>query len=234
MYRVLGSLFLVLSIMLPKLYIRFLRWAFARFYREFAWTYDAVAWIVSRGLWRHWIVAVVPQLRGNRVLELGSGTGYLQLALFERGIATIGLDASPQMLRLARRKVVRAGGNAILMRGYAQHLPFPDGSFSDIVATFPAEYIVERATINEAWRVLEPGGQFILVDAGQWTKQDAYTAAVDAAYRATHQVRYNDPRPQLLENVGFRVTEQWVEVQNSLVQMLIASKLVAVDQAAFS
>jgi ubiquinone/menaquinone biosynthesis C-methylase UbiE len=220
--------------MIAKLYIRLLRWAFARFYREFAWTYDVVAWIVSRGLWRHWIVAVVPQLRGNRVLELGSGTGYLQLALFKHGISTIGLDASPQMLRLARRKVAQAGGSAVLLRGHAQHLPFPNSSFSDIVATFPAEYIVERATIDEAWRVLESGGQFILIDAGQWTKQDAYTAAVDVAYRATHQVRYNDPRPQLLVDAGFGVTEQWVEVQNSRVQMLIASKLVAVDEAAFS
>jgi ubiquinone/menaquinone biosynthesis C-methylase UbiE len=225
---------LVFSIMIAKLYIRLLRWAFARFYREFAWTYDVVAWIVSRGLWRHWIVAVVPQLRGNRVLELGSGTGYLQLALFKHGISTIGLDASPQMLRLARRKVAQAGGSAVLLRGHAQHLPFPNSSFSDIVATFPAEYIVERATIDEAWRVLESGGQFILIDAGQWTKQDAYTAAVDVAYRATHQVRYNDPRPQLLVDAGFHVTEQWVAVQNSQVQMLIASKLVGVDEAAFS
>jgi ubiquinone/menaquinone biosynthesis C-methylase UbiE len=217
--------------MIAKLYIRILRWAFARFYREFAWTYDTVAAIVSRGLWRHWIVAVVPQLVGKRVLELGSGTGYLQRALFEQGISAIGLDASPQMIRLARRKVARAGGSAILTRGHAQQLPFSDSCFTDVVATFPAEYIIEQATLCEAWRVLEPGGQFILVDAGHWTKQDAYTAAVDVAYRATHQVRYNDPRPQLLTDVGFYVNERWLEVQNSRVQILIASKPLGLSAA---
>ncbi len=61
--------------MVKILYGRFLRWAFGRFYREFAWTYDLVAAIVSRGHWRHWIVAAVPWLQGDAVLELGSGTG---------------------------------------------------------------------------------------------------------------------------------------------------------------
>lgn len=99
--------------MLARFYIRFLRWAFARFYREFAWTYDVVAALVSRGLWRRWIEAAIPQLQGELVMELGSGTGYLQRALAQLGIPAVGLDASPQMLRLAQRKVARAGGSTL-------------------------------------------------------------------------------------------------------------------------
>ncbi len=222
--RVLGSLFLAECMMPRLLYIRFLRWAFARFYREFAWTYDAVAAIVSRGLWQHWIVAVLPQLEGRYVLELGIGTGYLQRALHRAQIPTVGLDASPQMLRLACRKVARAGGQPVLLRAVGQQLPFADAKFSDVVATFPAEYILQPPTLREAWRVLEPGGQLLLIDAAQFNRRDAYTAAVDVAYRATQQVRAEDVRPRLLRASGFAVREQWLAVRDSSVQLLIATK----------
>ncbi len=206
--------------MLASLYRQLLRWAFARFYREFAWTYDVVAAVVSRGLWSRWIVAAVPQLQGDRVLELGSGTGYLQQALHRQRIAAVGLDASPQMLRLARRKTDRAGSNALLLRGYAQHLPFATATFSDVVATFPAEYILDPATFSEIWRVLRPKGQVVLIDAAYFTRRDTYSAALDAAYRVTGQVRTDDPRPRLLQATGFEVAEAWVAVGDSRVQIL--------------
>lgn len=216
-FLVLGSWF---SCMLKRLYSNLLRWAFARFYREFAWTYDLVAASVSRGLWSRWIEAAVPQLQGKYVLELGSGTGYLQRALHHGGIPAVGLDASPYMLRRARRKIEQAGGVALLLHSYAQHLPFPNGTFSDLVATFPAEYILDPLTFAEAWRVLRPGGQIVLIDSAYFTRRDAYTAAVEAAYVATQQVRSKDPRPGLLEAAGFEVVESWVDVGASRVQIL--------------
>lgn len=207
-----------------QLYTRFLRWAFTRFYREFAWTYDVVATIVSRGLWQHWIVAVMPYLNGRRVLELGSGTGYLQRALHQQQIPAVGLDASPQMLHHARRKVEQSGSRPLLLHGYAQQLPFAAGTFSDVVATFPAEYILERATLGEAWRVLEPGGRILLIDAAQFTQQDVYSSAVEVAYRVTQQVRTEDERPRLLSDQGFAVREVWLPVRASQVQLLIGTK----------
>jgi ubiquinone/menaquinone biosynthesis C-methylase UbiE len=210
--------------MLAMLYTRLLRWAFTRFYREFAWTYDLVAALVSRGLWSRWILAVVPQLQGQRVLELGSGTGYLQRALHQGAIPSIGLDASAQMLRLARHKIERSGGSARLLRAYAQQLPFAADSFSDVVATFPAEYILDPATFAEAWRVLRPGGQILLIDSASFTQRDVYSAAIEAAYVATQQVRAEDPRPRLLLAAGFEVVESWVEVGQSRVQILRGSK----------
>jgi ubiquinone/menaquinone biosynthesis C-methylase UbiE len=213
-------LFFVFKAMIARLYTRLLRWAFARFYREFAWTYDTVAALVSRGLWSRWIEAAAPQLQGTLVLELGCGTGYLQRALQRNGIAAIGLDASPYMLRLAQRKLDRAGGRARLAQSYAQRLPFPGHTFSDVVATFPAEYILDPATFAEIWRVLRPGGQVVLIDAAYFTRRDTYSAAVDVAYRVTQQVRAEDPRPRLLEAAGFAVRESWIDVGPSRVQIL--------------
>src|SRR3712207_8010947 len=48
-------------------------------------------------------------LKGGKVLELGCGTGYLQLALAQAAIPHIGYDASPQMLRRARWRLRGAG-----------------------------------------------------------------------------------------------------------------------------
>lgn len=210
--------------MLQRAYAELLRWSFARFYHEFAWTYDTVAAIVSRGLWRRWIEAVVPHLHGERVLELGSGTGYLQRALAGAGCDAVGIDASPQMLRLARRKIIGSGARPVLLRADAGALPFANSSFSDVVATFAAEYILDSRTHREARRVLRPNGRFVLADAASFTRRDAYTAAVETAYRATGQTRHTDPRPALLHAAGFAVAEKSVEVGASRVQLLVATK----------
>ena len=103
-------------------WISLVRWGFQRFYNEGAWTYDIVAALVSRGYWSGWILAVLPHLRG-RVLELGCGTGHLQAALAdEQGRAHVGLDLSPAMLRLTRRRLRRRGALTPLVRARGQAL----------------------------------------------------------------------------------------------------------------
>lgn len=206
-------------------YRSFLHWAFQRFYHEFAWTYDTVAAGVSRGYWRRWVEAAVPLVKGDQVLELACGTGYVQRALARQNIPTVGMDGSPFMLGHTRRKLARAGLPATLVQAYTQRLPFADGTFSDVVATFPAEYILDWQTHAEVWRVLREGGQFILIDAGYFVQRTAYTAAVDVAYRVTGQVRRIDPRPALMTSVGFTVAERWLDVGDTRVQALIGLKV---------
>lgn len=210
---------------MTALYIAFLRWAFRHFYHEFAWTYDLVAAAVSRGYWRRWVEAALPLLHGERVLELACGTGYLQRALVQHGVHAVGIDGSPYMLRHTRRKLARAKLRSTLAQAYTQRLPFPANTFSDIVATFPAEYILDPATHAEAWRVLQLGGQFILIDAAHFVQRTAYTTAVDVAYRATGQLRRLDPRPAVLAAAGFAVHERWLDVGDTRVQALIGLKV---------
>ncbi len=210
---------------MTNVYRSFLRWAFQRFYHEFAWTYDPVAAIVSRGYWRRWVEAVVPLVSGDQVLELACGTGYVQRALLQRGVQAVGVDGSAYMLQHTRRKLARAGLRSVLTQAYTQRLPFADRTFSDVVATFPAEYILDSHTHAEAWRVLQPGGQFVVIDAGYFVRRTAYTRAVDVAYRATGQVRRNDPRPALMASAGFAVEERWIDVGDTRVQALIGLKI---------
>ena len=164
-----------------------LQWAFRRLYHELAWCYDLVAALVSGGHWSRWIRAAVPFLGDGPVLELGCGTGYLQLALARTGTRHVGCDASRQMLRQAKRRVRRAGFVPRLIRGQVQRLPFPPSTFGDVVATFPAPYVVKSATLAEVRRVLRPGGQLLIVDGGRLETGGMGEAAVDAVFRATLQ-----------------------------------------------
>lgn len=82
-----------------------LRFAFRLFYNPFAFTYDLVSELVSRGHWREWTRAAIPHVVGTRVLEVPCGTGNLLLDLFAAGYHPIGVDLSPSMLRISSRKV---------------------------------------------------------------------------------------------------------------------------------
>jgi ubiquinone/menaquinone biosynthesis C-methylase UbiE len=207
---------------LARRYQQLVRLAFHHFYREFAWSYDGVAWLVSGGLWRRWALAARPELRG-RVLELGFGTGHAQLALAARP-AVAGLDASPQMAARAAARLRRHGFAPRLARGLAQALPFPDAAFDTVLATFPAEYILDPATHGEIRRVLAPGGRLVVVPFAQ-LDAGPYAALVGLAYHLTLQAppRRADPAPrqELLTIDGMRFAQRWVTVAGSRAMVLV-------------
>lgn len=152
---------------LAKLYV----WATHRLYQELAWAYDPVSWLVSLGQWAGWRQTALDYAAGERILEVGFGTGELLLEMARRGLRGCGLERSTAMHRLTARKMARQGLWLPRVRGIAQRLPFADGSFDTIIATFPAEYILEPATLREVARLLRPadtvggggGGRFVVV-----------------------------------------------------------------------
>ena len=143
---------------LGRLYL----WATYRLYNEFAWTYDLVAWIVSAGRWRHWRQMALDYVQLQPVLEIGFGTGELLIEMIDRGWQVAGIDLSPAMHRVTARKLRQRGIAAPRLHGRAQALPYPDQTFGSVVATFPAEYIVDPASLSEFHRVLKPGGRLIV------------------------------------------------------------------------
>src|SRR5450756_83093 len=99
---------------LRSILLRLLRFAFGLFYNQFAFTYDFVSALVSRGRWRAWTRAAVPRIHGTRVLEVPCGTGNLLLDLRATGYAPIGVDLSAAMLNITHGKLRRNGVRLLL------------------------------------------------------------------------------------------------------------------------
>jgi 2-polyprenyl-6-hydroxyphenyl methylase/3-demethylubiquinone-9 3-methyltransferase len=103
-------------------------------------------------------------LHQQLVLEIGCGGGLISEELARRGAQVIGLDPSAAALEAARTHARQSelGAQLYFMQGYAEHLPFADGSFSVIVCLDVLEHVSNlHATVQEIARVLAPGGIFI-------------------------------------------------------------------------
>lgn len=100
----------------------------------------------------------------GRTLELAVGTG-LNLPFYPLDVALTGVDVSPAMLAVARERADVLGGGAEFHVGDAQALDFPDAHFDTVVATLALCTIPdERRALAEAYRVLRPGGQLLLLE----------------------------------------------------------------------
>ena len=211
-----------------KLLLRFFR----LLYHQLAWAYDAVSAAVSLGRWQDWGAAALPFAPGERVLEIGHGPGHLLAAMTAGGRQPVGLDLSPQMGRLAARRLVGLGLPARLARGRGQALPFAASTFDAVIAAFPAPYILERASLAAIWRVLRPGGRLVIVPQAQVVGDGIPIRLIERLYAVTGQRQPDESGEATLENswvkrlsaAGFLVDVHSVEAVNSLVTIVVAAR----------
>lgn len=136
-----------------------------------AWSYDAFVTLVFAGRRRRTyrqLVQLSGAEPGDRVLDVGCGTGYLT-ALAAKAVApdgsALGIDVSPPMIARARR--VRGSANCSFELGRGEALAAPDNSFDVVVSSLALHHIPEdsrAAAIAEMFRVLKPGGRLALAD----------------------------------------------------------------------
>jgi arsenite methyltransferase len=163
------------------------------------------------------VLALLAASPGERVLDVGSGPGFLLASIADavgpEGSAH-GLDPSPAMNALAAAHCAGRGWVSV-DEGGAEALPYADAAFDAVVSTQVYEYVTDvLAALVEVRRVLRPGGRVVLLDT-DWDSVVWHAADRDLHQRVMaaweeHLVHPRLPRvlPGLLERAGFRVTER--------------------------
>jgi demethylmenaquinone methyltransferase / 2-methoxy-6-polyprenyl-1,4-benzoquinol methylase len=128
-------------------------------------TYDRVGAALSLGqdpLWRRFLASRLPP--GGLVLDVATGTGLVAAELLQRGFEVTGLDQSPEMLAVARR---RFGDRVELLEASADSLPFEDRFFDHLTFTYLLRYVDDpQSTLVELARVVRAGGVVASLEFG--------------------------------------------------------------------
>jgi demethylmenaquinone methyltransferase/2-methoxy-6-polyprenyl-1,4-benzoquinol methylase len=126
--------------------------------------YDRTNTILSFGrdrAWRHATRDALALQPGDRVLDLGAGTGVSTAELARSGATVVGLDISQGMLRAGKKR----RPDVTLLAGDALALPFPDATFDAVTISFALRNVHDAAAaLREMARVTKPGGRLVVCE----------------------------------------------------------------------
>jgi demethylmenaquinone methyltransferase/2-methoxy-6-polyprenyl-1,4-benzoquinol methylase/phosphoethanolamine N-methyltransferase len=134
--------------------------------------YDLFGKLISFGRVRaiqEKLIELAAPAPGEHVLDVGCGTGTLAIAIKPRvGVGEVrGIDASPEMIEVAKEKAVKAGSDLDLQVALIEAIPFPDASFDLVTSSLMLHHLpddLKRKGLAEIKRVLRPGGRFLAMD----------------------------------------------------------------------
>jgi ubiquinone/menaquinone biosynthesis C-methylase UbiE len=105
----------------------------------------------------------------HQVLDVGCGTGALAILIkhVHPGVDVAGVDPDPKALARAQRKASRAGVSIRFDRGFADALPYGEGTFDRVFSSMMLHHVADgekEAALREVHRVLKAGGRLELLD----------------------------------------------------------------------
>lgn len=141
--------------------------------------------------------------RCNVAVDLGCGTGNVLHAMLEKADSVIGVDGSPRMLELARRRFGSEQERISLRIGDLSHLPLRDGEADFASLNMVLHHVPEPvAVLSEIRRVLSPSGTLLLTDFNKHDKESMRSEYGD------HWLGFeSDKLAALMRQAGFTVTK---------------------------
>jgi demethylmenaquinone methyltransferase / 2-methoxy-6-polyprenyl-1,4-benzoquinol methylase len=133
--------------------------------------YDVMNDLMSLGLhrlWKTFAISVVRPRRGERVLDVASGSGDLAAALARRVGAqgeVWATDINRKMLERGRDRLLDAGALVPAVQCDAERLPFPERYFDCVTVAFGLRNMTHKdRALAEMARVLKPGGRLVVLE----------------------------------------------------------------------
>ena len=169
-------------------------------------------WTMREELFKQSLIENAHIRSGQRVLDLGCGTGTLTIMVKKAhpNSEVIGLDGDPQVLEIARYKAKEAGSPITFDEGMAFQLPYPDASFDRVLSSLVFHHLTtqskERA-LAEIYRVLKPKGELHLADFG--VPNGFYAKIISSLMRRFERVddNINGHIPKMFVRARFSVTK---------------------------
>lgn len=173
--------------------------------------YDPVVKLLGGDAVRRALLDQAQLQPGQRVLDLGCGTGSLAVRLkcLRPDVEVVGLDPDPKALALARRKAAAATVSIQLDQGFADELPYADAAFDRVFSSFMFHHLprdVKEGMLHEVRRVLRPGGLLNLLDFAGPEAGGFLTHLL----HSSHQLRDNSEEQilALMRQAGFASSEK--------------------------
>jgi ubiquinone/menaquinone biosynthesis C-methylase UbiE len=175
--------------------------------------YDLGTWLISFGQEpgiRKMTIELAGIKEGERVLDVGCGTGTLAIAAGRQTGPTgevYGIDPSAEMITVAREKAAKAGVDAQFQAAVMEKLPFPDGHFDLVLSSLVLHHLpddVKRAGFAEVNRVLNPGGRFLAIDIAESSGLFGHILQALGVHKTEGKI---GEAPDMLRNAGFEDVE---------------------------
>jgi ArsR family transcriptional regulator len=133
--------------------------------------FDAVAGRLGRDYvpgrsWKSLAEALLSLLPPMVIADLGAGEGAFSLMLAQRATRVIAIDTSEKMIEVGREQAIRAGvANIEFRQGDMEEVPIEDAMVDLVFFSQSLHHALHpRRAVDEAWRILRPGGRIVILD----------------------------------------------------------------------